>query len=68
MAGGWCELTAKVTEDTQPGLLVAEGLRWPSHCPAGRGANQLTSQRLADMGNTCAFHCSLVEVEPAPGA
>jgi hypothetical protein len=27
----------------------------------------LTSQRLTYMGETCAFHCSLVEVEPARG-
>lgn len=26
--------------------------------------NQLTSQRLTDMGETCAFHCNLVEVQP----
>jgi hypothetical protein len=49
--------------DTQPGLLVAEGLHWPRFSPGGRGANQLTSQRLTDLGETCAFHCSLVEVE-----
>jgi anaerobic selenocysteine-containing dehydrogenase len=59
---GECALKARVTEDTQPGLLVAEGLHWPSLAPGG-GVNQLTSQRLTDMGDTCAFHCSLVEVE-----
>ena len=47
---------------TPPNLLVAEGLHWPSLSPGG-GANQLTSQRLTDQGETCAFHCSLVEVE-----
>lgn len=61
---GACCLTARVTGDTQPGLLVAEGLRWPGLHRGGRGANQLTSQRLTDAGNTCAFHCSRVEVEP----
>ena len=60
---GECCLTARVTEDTRPGLLVAEGLRWPGFHQGGRGANQLTSQRLTDAGNTCAFHCSRVEVE-----
>jgi len=59
---GACILLAEVTEDTQAGLLVAEGLHWPRLSPGG-GANQLTSQRLTDMGETCAFHCSLVEVE-----
>ena len=59
---GACSFKAQVTDDTQPGLLVAEGLHWPSLSPGG-GANQLTSQRLTDMGETCAFHCSLVEVQ-----
>jgi anaerobic selenocysteine-containing dehydrogenase len=62
---GACDLYAKVTPDTQPGLLVAEGLHWPRYSPGGKGANQLTSQRLTDQGETCAFHCSLVEVAPA---
>ncbi|WP_419785580.1 molybdopterin-containing oxidoreductase family protein [Pseudodesulfovibrio sp.] len=60
---GECRLQAEVTEDTRPDLLVIEGLRWPSLTPGG-GANQLTSQRLTDMGETCAFHCNRVEVEP----
>ena len=60
---GECNLFAEVTTDTQPGLLVAEGLHWSSLSPGGKGANQLTSQRLTDQGQTCAFHCSLVEVE-----
>jgi anaerobic selenocysteine-containing dehydrogenase len=60
---GECCLTARVTEDTRPELLVAEGLRWPGFHQGGQGANQLTSQRLTDAGNTCAFHCSRVEIE-----
>lgn len=60
---GACCFLAQVTDDTQAGLLVAEGLHWPSLTPGG-GANQLTSQRLTDMGETCAFHCNLVEVQP----
>lgn len=62
---GNCSLYAQVTSDTQPGLLVAEGLHWPRLMPGEKGTNQLTSQRLTDQGETCAFHCSLVEVEPA---
>jgi anaerobic selenocysteine-containing dehydrogenase len=60
---GECHFLAHVTDNTQAGLLVAEGL----HCHSlstGGGANQLTSQRLTDMGKTCAFHCNLVEVQP----
>ena len=59
---GECSFLARVTDDTQAGLLVAEGLHWPSLSPGG-GVNQLTSQRLTDMGETCAFHCNLVEVQ-----
>ncbi len=60
---GECFLAAEVTDRTRTDVLVIEGLRW-SGGPAGCGANQLTSQRLTDMGRTCAFHCSLVDVEP----
>lgn len=59
---GECQFLARVTTDTQPGLLVAEGLHWPSLSPGG-GANQLTSQQLTDMGETCAFHCNRVDIE-----
>jgi anaerobic selenocysteine-containing dehydrogenase len=62
---GECTLYAEVTQDTQAGLLVAEGLHWPRFTPGGKGANQLTSQRLTDRGETCAFHCNRVEIEPA---
>jgi anaerobic selenocysteine-containing dehydrogenase len=62
---GECARYAEVTQDTQPGLLVAEGLHWPRFSPGGKGANQLTSQRLTDRGQTCAFHCSRVAIEPA---
>jgi anaerobic selenocysteine-containing dehydrogenase len=59
---GECSFKAQVTDGTRPGLLVAEGLPWPS-LSAGVGDNQLISQRLTDMGETCAFHCNLVEVQ-----
>lgn len=62
---GELTLTARVTGDTRPDVVVAEGLHWPSLSPNG-GTNQLTSQRLTDMGRTCAFHCNRVEVEPLP--
>ncbi len=62
---GACCLFAHLTERTSPGVTVVEGLYWPRFMPENRGINQLTSQRLTDMGNSCAFHCSLVEIEPA---
>ena len=63
-ARGECRLDAKVTTDTRPGLVVAEGIHWPQFMDQGKGINQLTSQRLTDQGETCAFHCSRVEVMP----
>lgn len=63
-ARGECRLDAKVTTDTRPGLVVAEGIHWPQFMDQGKGINQLTSQRLTDQGKTCAFHCSRVEVMP----
>lgn len=61
---GECELFARVTEDASPGVTVIEGLYWPRFMPGNLGVNSLTSQRLADMGGSCAFHCNLVEVVP----
>ncbi|NDY70797.1 molybdopterin oxidoreductase family protein [Desulfobacter hydrogenophilus] len=63
-ARGECRLDAKITTDTRPGLVVAEGIHWPQFMDQGKGINQLTSQRLTDQGETCAFHCSRVEVIP----
>jgi len=34
--------------------------------PDGKNANQVTSQRLADMGNAATFYDALVEVSTAP--
>ncbi len=61
---GQCFLRAQVSQATRPGVTVAEGLYWGGHTPGGRGINHLTSQRLADLGGSCAFHCNLVEVVP----
>jgi anaerobic selenocysteine-containing dehydrogenase len=60
---GDCFLYADLTEDTARGVTVVEGIYWPRFMPGTRGANQLTSQRLGDMGQSCAFHCNLIEVE-----
>jgi anaerobic selenocysteine-containing dehydrogenase len=66
---GWCLLEAQVSADTQPGLVVAEGLYWAANTPGDRGINHLTSQALADLGGSNAFHTNLVQVAtaPAPG-
>ncbi|MCB2190144.1 MAG: molybdopterin oxidoreductase family protein [Deltaproteobacteria bacterium] len=63
---GECLLRAKVSDAVLPGVTVAEGLYWGAHTPGGKGANHLTSQALADVGGSSAFHCNQVEVAPAP--
>ena len=58
-------LFARITDRTSPGVTVAEGLYWPRFMPGNRGINHLTSEALTDMGESCAFHCNLVEVSGA---
>ncbi|RJX32970.1 MAG: molybdopterin oxidoreductase family protein [Desulfarculus sp.] len=65
---GQCLLVAQVAAEVLPGVCVAEGLYWGVHTPGGQGINHLTSQRLADVGGSNAFHCNLVEAEPVPEA
>lgn len=59
---GDCKFHAEVTEDTRPGVVVAEGLWWAKHMPGGRNVNALISTRLTDLGGGSTFQCNLVEV------
>jgi len=59
---GDCQFNAEVTEDTRPGVVVAEGLWWAKHMPGGRSVNALISTRLTDLGGGSTFQCNLVEV------
>jgi anaerobic selenocysteine-containing dehydrogenase len=59
---GDCQLHAEVTEDTRPGVVVAEGLWWAKHMSGGRSVNALVSSRLTDLGGGSTFQCNLVEV------
>ncbi len=59
---GWTTRLARLTEDTQRGLLVAEGIFWQTE--SRRNAiNDLTSQKLTDMGGGATFHESRVRVK-----
>ncbi len=53
-------LRANVTRDTLRGVVVAEGTWWPQACPGGRGINELTSDRLTDLGGGSTFHDNYV--------
>jgi anaerobic selenocysteine-containing dehydrogenase len=63
---GSIELTAKVYRDgetrVQPGV-VASRLNWNKLAPDGKGLNQLTAERLTDIGRGPVFYSCLVEVE-----
>ena len=63
---GRSQRMALVSEDTQQGVLVAEGLFWAgAEKKPGLGAggiNDLTSQKITDMGSGATFHESLVTI------
>ncbi|MGB3224681.1 MAG: molybdopterin-dependent oxidoreductase [Desulforhopalus sp.] len=56
---GRTERSARLTTDTRKGVLVAEGIFWSD---VSGGINDLTSQKLTDMGNGATFHESLVSL------
>jgi len=58
---------ARITTDTGKGVLVAEGIFWPvdkgdSGTNILGGINDLTSQKITDMGGGATFHESLVSL------
>jgi len=57
-----------VTEAARPGVVLAPGLWWTQHSPAGGNVNQTTSAALADMGGGATFYDCLVEIAPAAKA
>ncbi len=59
---------ARVTSDTRQGVLVAEGIFWPVDGDDS-GINDLTSQKLTDLGGGATFHETLVTIvgKTAPG-
>jgi anaerobic selenocysteine-containing dehydrogenase len=61
---------ARVTEKARPGLVVGLSIWWKKLSTDGKNANEVTSQRLTDMGRAPTFYDTLVQVEkaaPRPG-
>jgi anaerobic selenocysteine-containing dehydrogenase len=58
-------LKARVNDKPRPGVVVAPSVWWRKFAPDGRNANELTSQRTADMGGAATFYDCLVEVQRA---
>jgi anaerobic selenocysteine-containing dehydrogenase len=55
-------LKARVDGAVQPGVVSAR-LNWPKLTAGFQSINVLTSEKLADMGNSATFYSVLVEVE-----
>ena len=58
-------LRAHVNDKPRRGVVVAPSVWWKKHSPDGRNANNVTSQRIADLGGAATFYDCLVEVEKA---
>jgi anaerobic selenocysteine-containing dehydrogenase len=58
-------LRARVNDKPRRGVVVAPSVWWRKHSPDGRNANDLTSQRTADMAGAATFYDCLVQVERA---
>jgi anaerobic selenocysteine-containing dehydrogenase len=56
-------LRARLNGKPRRGVVVAPSVWWKKHSPDGRNANNLTSQRTADLGGGATFYDCRVEVE-----
>ncbi|MBQ5947775.1 molybdopterin-dependent oxidoreductase [Massilia sp. ST3] len=56
---------ARVTDKARPGLVVGLSIWWKKLSSDGKNANEVTSQRLTDMGRAPTFYDTLVQVEKA---
>lgn len=54
---------ARVTDKARPGLVVGLSIWWKKFTADGKNANEVTSQRLTDMGKAPTFYDVLVQVE-----
>jgi anaerobic selenocysteine-containing dehydrogenase len=62
---GWFGAVARVNGKPRRGVVVALSVWWKKFSPDGRNANDVTSQRIADLGGAATFYDCLVEVEKA---
>jgi anaerobic selenocysteine-containing dehydrogenase len=56
---------ARVTDKARAGLVVGLSVWWKKLARDGKNANEVTSQRLTDMGRAPTFYDTLVQVEKA---
>ncbi len=60
---GSLQLRARVNDKPRAGVVVIPSVWWKKHAPDRGNANNLTAQRLADLGGGATFYDCLVEVE-----
>jgi anaerobic selenocysteine-containing dehydrogenase len=60
--------TARVSERARPGVVNGLGVWWRKYGLAGTNVNEVTHQRLTDIGRGPAFYDCLVEVRPVEAA
>jgi anaerobic selenocysteine-containing dehydrogenase len=61
-------LRARINGKPRPGVVVAPSVWWKKHSPDGRNANNVTSQRVADLGGGATFYDCRVQVERVDAA
>ncbi len=59
-------LRARVNGKPRRGVVVAPSVWWKKLSPDGRNANDVTSQRVSDLGGGATYYDCLVQVEKAP--
>jgi anaerobic selenocysteine-containing dehydrogenase len=67
-ARGAYTLRVRINGKPRPGVVVAPSLWWKKYSPDGRNANNLTSQRIADLGGGATFYDCRVQVERVDAA
>lgn len=65
---GSLERLAEISADCRSGVVIALGQWWAKLAPDGKGLNELTSQRLTDLGGGSTFGNVVVSVEPLTAA
>lgn len=67
-ARGSLRLRARVNDQPRPGVVVAPSVWWKKHAPDRGNANNLTAQRITDLGGGATFYDCRVQVEVAATA
>lgn len=62
---GSCYRAVSVSDRVRPGVVHSHGVRWNKTSQCGLGINQLTSDRLTDLGGGATFYSCLVQVAAA---